>query len=118
MHDGTPLAKSDLRERLETYCSVCGLEAAELLLGCRPLSLRHHGLQRLANKVPKLVMVLVEQHHETGRLRVERRRDVLDESFDKFDNLLVGDGRLLVELVDAATVLDGVDEGLGGRHCG
>jgi hypothetical protein len=55
----------------KTYCSVCGLEAAQLLLGLRPTALGHHGLQRLAHKVPERVMVLVEQHHETTRLRVE-----------------------------------------------
>ena len=39
-----------------------------------------------------------------------------DGLLSNFGNLLVGDGRFLVELVVGAAFFDGIDEGLLGRH--
>lgn len=64
-----------------TYGSVRGFEALHLLLGLGELLLRCERLQDFEDMVPECVVVLVQQDDETGRLRVEARRDVEDGLF-------------------------------------
>jgi hypothetical protein len=59
-----------------TYGSVGSLEATNLLLSSGELLRRYDWLQDFENKVPELVVVLVEQNDEAGALGVERRRNV------------------------------------------
>lgn len=83
-----------------------------------PGGLRDDGLQDIADDVPELVVLVLEQEHEAGGLGVERRGDVLDELGDDLLDAVVGDGRGLVEGVDAAAVGDGVEERGGRGHFG
>lgn len=59
-------------------------------------------------------MVAIEQNDQTGRLRVEGRWSVQDGLLSNLNDGLVGDGGLLVELVDGTALLCGLGEGLGG----
>lgn len=100
-----------------TYGSVRGLEAVELGLRARlELILGDHGLEHLGGNVPELLVVLVQEDDDARRLRVERRGRVEDDLVDNLNNLLVRLGSLLVELVDGAALLDGIEEALGGSH--
>ena len=83
-----------------------------------PLGLGDDGLQDIADNVPELVVLVLEQENEAGRLGVERGRNVLDDLGDDLLNAGVGDGRVLVEGVDAAAVGNGLEEAGGGSHCG
>lgn len=76
-------------------------------------------LEDIPDDIPELVMVVLQQHHQPGGLRVERGWDLFQRGADYLFNLGVCDGTLFVEGVDAATEVDGVLEGhgLGGR-CG
>jgi hypothetical protein len=64
-----------------TYCSVAGAEALNAAAGVLPLGLGDDGFQDVAYDVPEFVVLILEQENEAGGLRVERRRDVLDELF-------------------------------------
>lgn len=99
-----------------TYRSICALEAIELLLRLWELFLRHLRLQHLGDVVPEGLVVFVEQHDEAGGLRVEAGGDVEDGLLRDLGDLLVGDGRLLIELVVRAAVLDRLEEGLLTGH--
>jgi hypothetical protein len=81
-----------------------------------PGGLGDDGLQDIADNVPELVVLVLEQEHETSGLGVERGGDVLDELRDDLLDAGVGDGRVLVEGVDAAAVGDGLEEVGGGSH--
>lgn len=83
-----------------------------------PLGLGDNGLQDIADNVPELVVLVLEQEHEAGGLGVEGGGDVLDELGEDLLDAGVGDGRGLVEGVDAAAVGDGLEEVGGGSHCG
>jgi hypothetical protein len=72
-----------------TYGSVGSLEATNLLLSGGELLRRYDWLQDLENKVPELVVVLVEQNNEAGALGVERRRDVQQRLLSKLGDLLI-----------------------------
>lgn len=61
----------NIRKRSNTYCSVTSLESGDSLLCSGELVLGGKRLQNLKGIVPKLIMVLVQQHNETGALRVE-----------------------------------------------
>lgn len=104
--------------RWDTYGSVAGAEASDAVASVLPGVLGHNGLQDVAHDVPELVVLVLQQEHETGRLGVEGRRDVLDELGDDLLNAVVRDGRGLVEGVDAAAVGDSLEEVGGGGHCG
>ena len=66
-------------------------------------------------------MVLVQEDNEAGALRVEGRRNMKKSLLGEIGNLLVGDGRLLVQLVVGAALLDSIEErllvGHGGGCC-
>jgi len=81
-----------------------------------PGGLGDDGLQDIADNVPELVVLVLEQEHEAGGLGVERGRNVLDELGDDLLNAGIRDGRVLVEGVDAAAVGDGLEEVGGGSH--
>lgn len=114
-----PHATKEGDESIEggTHRSVCRLESTDPACGASELVLGHNSLQDIERQVPEFVMLGVEQHDEARGLGVERRRDVEHGLLDESCDLLVGDGGLLVELVDGAAVLDGLEEGLGGSHC-
>lgn len=100
-----------------TYGSVAGAEASDAVAGVLPGVLGHDGLEDVADDVPELVVLVLEQEHEAGRLGVEGGGDVLDELGDDLLNAVVGDGRGLVEGVDAAAVGDSLEEAGVGSHC-
>ena len=103
---------------LSTYGSITGAEASDAAASVLPLGLGDDGLQDIADNVPELVVLVLEQEHEAGGLGVEGGGDVLDELGDDLLNAGVRDGRVLVEGVDAAAVGDGLEEVGGGSHCG
>ncbi len=103
-----------------TYSAVGGPEAVDLLLGAVELILRSERLEDIDNVVPELLVVLVKQDDKTSGLTVERRGDVKDGLLGELLDLRVRDGRLLVELVVCAALLDGLDDRLcelGSSHC-
>ena len=103
---------------METYSSVTSAETGNTAAGGFPLVLGDDGLQSIADNVPELVVLVLEKEDEAGGLGVEGGGDVLDELGDDLLNAGVGDGRVLVEGVDAAAVGDGLEEAGGGSHCG
>ena len=107
-----------LREFASAYSSVAGAEASNAVAGALPGVLRHDGLEDVADDIPELVVLVLEKEDETGRLGVEGGRDVPDKLGDDLLNAVVGDGRGLVEGVDAAAVGDGLEERGGRGHCG
>lgn len=100
-----------------TYSSVTSAEAGDAAASVLPLSLGDDGFQDIVDNVPELVVLVLEQEHEAGGLGVERGGDVLDELGEDLLDAGVGDGRGLVEGVDAAAVGDGLEEVGGGSHC-
>ena len=96
-----------------TYRSVGGPEAVDLLLGAVERALGSERLEDLDNVVPELLVVLVEQDNDASRLRVEGRGDVEEGLLGELLDLRVRDGRLLVELVVCAALLDGLKDVLG-----
>jgi len=116
------------RRRASSHAPVRILEAVEALLGRRPVLGGHDGLDVLLGDRPHLVVVGAERDDDPGRLRVERRRAMLDGKVDELDDAVVADRRRLGERVDGAARLDGVEErrrvggagggsGVGGGHC-
>jgi hypothetical protein len=93
------------------------LEAIELLLSLGELVLRHLGLQHLLDKLPELLVFIIEQNNKTSRCRVETVRDVEDVVSSKLLNTSVGNGDLVGQLVDRSTVLDGTEEIHVVCHC-
>ena len=74
-------------------------------------------LQDLRHDIPELVMLILQQHHQSRTLRVEARRHILDRTPGNLLNLLVIDGSLLVDAVDRAALLSRSREGsLVERH--
>ena len=103
---------------LSTYGSITGAEASDAAASVLPLGLGDDGLQDIADNVPELVVLVLEQEHEASGLGVEGGGDVLDELGDNLLNAGVGDGGVLVEGVDAAAVGNGLEEAGSGSHCG
>ena len=102
----------------ETYGSVASAEAGNAVASVLPLGLGDDSLQDIADNVPELVVLVLEQENEASGLRVEGGRNVLDELGDDLLNAGVGDGGVLVEGVDAAAVGNGLEEAGSGSHCG
>lgn len=101
-----------------TYSSVCGLETVEALLGALPLLLCNYALQSLLCELPELVVLFFDEEDDSGWLRVEGRRDMEHDLLDNVLDLLIGDGRFLLESIDGTAGLDKVEELLGlGCHC-
>lgn len=62
-------------------------------------------------------MLLLQEDDDAGTLAVVGGGDGKDDVIDNLLDALVGDGGGVVELVDGAAVLDGIEERLGGGHC-
>jgi len=90
---------------------MSSLEHVQLLLRLWELVLWDLGLEDVLDKVPELLVLRVEQDHETGGLRVEGRRDVLDGLCDELLDAVVADGQFVGEGVDGAAVAHGFEEG-------
>jgi hypothetical protein len=93
------------------------LETIKLLLSLGELLLRHLRLQHFLDKLPELLVFVIEQNDKTSRCRVETVGDVKDVVFGKLLNTSVGDGDLVGQLVDGSTVLDGAEEVHVVCHC-
>lgn len=101
-----------------SYRSITPLETCYSLLSAGELLLGHDAFEHLERVIPEGVMFLVEQHDEASRLRVERRWDMQHGILDDGHNLLVRDGRFLVDGVVSSTLLDGLHEGFARSHGG
>lgn len=89
---------------------MCSLEHVELLLGLGELVLGHLGLEDLLDKLPELLVLLVQEDNKACGLRVERRRNVLDGLGDELLDTLIGDGDLVGQGVDGAAVAHSIEE--------
>lgn len=67
-------------------------------------------LQDTRDDVPELVMLFLDQHNDTSRLRVESARHILDGLLNNLLELAVVDGALLGEGVNGTTVRNRVLE--------
>lgn len=112
-HHRTPRAVRDGKGAAVTYRSVGSPEAVDLLLGAVERALGSERLEDLDNVIPELLVVLVEQDNDASGLRVEGRGDVEKGLLGELLDLRVRDGRLLVELVVCAALLDGLEDVLG-----
>lgn len=105
-----------------TYGAVACAKAGDAVAGVLPGIFGYHGLEDVTDDVPELVVLVLQKENQTGGLRVERGGDIPDEVGDDLLNAVVGDGRGLVESVDAAAVGQSVEEvevgGHGGLVCG
>jgi hypothetical protein len=103
---------------MSTYSAVSSLEHVELLLSLGELVLGDLRLQDVLDVLPELLVLFIEENHETGRLRVEGRGNVLDGLGDNLLDTVVGDGEFIGEGVDGAAVARGVEEAHAGGHFG
>lgn len=105
-----------------TYCAVCRLETLQLRQGLVLPQLLRNGArldqvpQRGDGNVPQLVVLLVQQHDQPRRLRVEGAGHVLDGIGHELLDLRVRHGAVLAQLVVGAAGLGQLDQGVGGRH--
>lgn len=104
-----------------THRTICCLEAQDADVALLEDVGGNNGLERLAHKVPELVVIILEEYDETSRLRVEGRRNVGDGSFNDLLDTLVLDWARLVQGVDRAAAdnslveWDGGESHFGGR---
>lgn len=101
-----------------TYGAVACAEAGDAVAGVLPGVLGDHGLEDVADDVPELVVLVLQKEDQTGGLGVEGGGNIPDEVGDDLLNAVVGDGRGLVEGVDAAAVGQSVEEVEVGGHAG
>lgn len=101
---------------VDTYGAVAGLEAIELLLGLGELLLGHLRLQHLLDKLPELLVLVVEQDHDARGLRVEAAGHVEHAVLDNLLDAGVGNGDLVGDLVNGSAVLAGLEEVHGRGH--
>ena len=97
-----------------THSSVGSLKHVQLQLGSGPFLSRYGGFQGNLNKLPKLVMFILEQQKNSGALTVETGGCVKESLTDDILNLLVIYGGLFLEKIVSAAVLD--DRKICGRH--
>ena len=95
---------------LITYSTMTSLEAIQLLHSLGELILRNLGLQHLLDKLPELLVFVIEQHDKTCRCCVETVRHVKDVVFGNLLDTSIGDGDLVGDLVNGSAVLAGVEE--------
>lgn len=107
----------DAAVRGETYSSVSGLEAVQLLCGALELLSGDDGLEDILGDVPELLVLLLEENDGAGALAVEAGGAVEDSLADDLLDLLVRDGGLGLEAVVGAAGLDGGEE-FSGTHFG
>lgn len=96
---------------------MTSLESIKLLLSLRELLLRNLRLQDLLDKLPELLVLVVEQDNNTSRLRVETAGNVKDVVSSNLLNTSIRDGDLVGDLVDGSAVLASLEEVHGGSHC-
>lgn len=99
------------------YSAVTSLETINLLLSLRELFLRNLRLQDLLDKLPELLVLIVEQDNNTSGLRVETAGDVKDVVSGNLLDTSIRDGDLVGDLVDGSAVLASLEEVHGGSHC-
>jgi hypothetical protein len=92
-------------------------ETIKFLLSLGELLLRHLRLQHFLDKLPELLVFVIEQNNKTSGCRVEAVRDVEDVVFGKLLDTSVGDGDLVGQLVDGSTVLDCAEKVHVVCHC-
>ena len=94
-----------------TYRAVSILEIRETTSCLVPILLWHNLLQFLLDYAPEFIMVIVQQPDNARGLRVEGAGHLSNCKKQDLSDLLVGNGTLLLELVDCAAVLDSIFEG-------
>lgn len=95
------------KTREVTYSSVGAPEHVKLLLSGSVLLSRDDSLEGILGNVPELVVLLLEQDNDASALAIERGGSMEDGLANDLLDLLVVDGRLLLEGVDGAAGLDG-----------
>lgn len=113
------------KESGDTHSAISSSEAIEFLLAGRPYLSRRNSLDTLLDDLPELVVFFSDEQDDACRLGVEAARHVQDGVADDFFDPGLRDGDGLVEGVDGAAILHGVEEGVGlaghlgcGRHFG
>lgn len=96
---------------------MTSLKSIKFLNSLRELVLRNLRLQYLLDKLPELLVFVIEQYNETSGLRVETVRDMLNVVSSDFLNTSVRDGDLVGQLVDGSAVFAGGEEVHGRCHC-
>lgn len=108
--------RDDLGVLVEEHGAVAGFEATQSLLAGGPLFFGRDSLDsRLDDCRPELLVLVTKEDDDTGGLRVEGARGVEDGLFNDLLDLGIGDDGFIAELVNGASVLDGVEEFAG--HC-
>ena len=92
----------------EQHRAGAGGKGSQLVLGGLELVGRHDGSQCLLGQLPEFFMLGAQQDHQTGGLRVERRRRVLDGMLDGLHHIGGRHRQLLVQRVDGTTFLGGL----------
>jgi hypothetical protein len=93
-----------------TYSTMTSFKPIKPLLSLGELILGNLRLQNLLDHLPKQLVLVIEQHDNTDGLRVEARRDVQHVVFGNLLDTSIRNGDLVGELVDAATVLAGLEK--------
>lgn len=99
-----------------SHRAVCGSEANESLIRLVEFLLGELLLVHLGDDIPRLDMLVPQQHDDPRRLRIESTGRVEDGILDDLLNAGVRDGGFVAEGIVSATVLDGFGERLGGCH--
>lgn len=89
---------------------MTSLEAIKFLHSLGVLIFGDLRLQDLLDKLPELLVFVVEQHDKTCRCRIETVRYVKDVVLGDLLDTSVGNGDLVGDLVDGSAVLAGVEE--------
>jgi hypothetical protein len=96
---------------------MTSLESIKFLNSLRELVLRNLRLQHFLDKLPELLVFVIEQYNETSGLRIETVRDMLDVVSGDLLDTSVRDGDLVGQLVDGSAVLAGSEEVHWRCHC-
>lgn len=104
-------------ESWETHGAIGSFKSGDLLLRGWEVLGGNERLEGFPHEVPELVVVFLQQHDEACGLGVEGGRDIEDSLVDEFDNAVVGDGSLLVQLIVGAACFDDLPEAGLNNHC-
>jgi hypothetical protein len=100
-----------------TYSTMTSLETIKFLLSLGELLFRHLRLQHFLDKLPELLVFVIEQNNKTGGCRIETVRDVKNVVSSQLLNASVGNGDFVGQLVDGSAVFAGAEEVHGRCHC-
>ena len=89
----------------ETYSSVRVSETLNSLTSVLPAGFWHNLFQDIADDIPELDVLILEQNNQASGLRVERAWHMLDSSGDNVLDLRIRDGALVGQLIDGAAML-------------